>query len=85
MLVTTLVSFMGISVKCDASKMCHSEVNTKNLGTKLTFTSTSLAYVNNEAVPGVCTVYILCLCIYVTLHVTVCDRKMKRYNQIAKL
>jgi len=63
MLVTILVFFMGISVKCDACKMCHSEVNTKNSGTKLTFTSTSLAYVNNEAVPGVCTVYIY-VCVF---------------------
>jgi len=63
MLVATLVFFMGISVKCDTSKMCHSEVNTKNSGTKLTFTSTSLAYVNNEAVPGECTVYIY-VCVF---------------------
>jgi hypothetical protein len=58
MVVTTLIPFMGISVKFDASKIFHSEVNTKNSGTKLIFTSTSLAYVNNEAVPVVCNVYI---------------------------
>jgi len=62
-LVTTLVFLMGISVKCNASKMCHSEVNTKNSGTKLTFTGTSLAYVNNEPDPGVCTVYIY-VCVF---------------------
>jgi hypothetical protein len=69
----SVFSFMGISVQCDASKMCHSEVNTKNSGTKLIFTSTSLAYVNNEAVPVVCTVYIyvcvftwLCMLLYAT-------------------
>jgi hypothetical protein len=50
---------MGISVKCYASKICHSEVNAMNSGTKLIFTNTSLAYVNNDAVPVVCYVYLM--------------------------